>query len=99
MTGQRVTPGGLAITAWARSHLRCHKIRRVKVVGHLKRHRSSELSGSAKLTGAVWREAQTGITLGQKATCRSEEKMSAEAEMCGEQDSQTANHTFSRGGV
>lgn len=52
MTGQRVTPGGLAITAWARSHLRCQKTQRVKVVGYLKRHSSSELSGSAKLTGA-----------------------------------------------
>lgn len=40
------------ITAWARSHLRCHKIRRVKIVGYLKRHRSSESSGPAKLTGA-----------------------------------------------
>lgn len=27
-----------------------------------------------------------------------EEKVSAEAEMCGEQGSQTANHTFSWGG-
>lgn len=52
MTGQRVTPGGLAITAWARSHLRCQKTQRVKVVGYLKRHRGSELWGSTKLTGA-----------------------------------------------
>lgn len=52
MTGQRATPGGVAITAWARSHLRCQKTQRVKVVGYLKRHRSSESSGSAKLAGA-----------------------------------------------
>lgn len=56
------------------------------------------LESSVTTPPSVWREAQTGITLGKKATRHLEEKMSTEAEMCGEQGSQTANHTFSRGG-